>query len=84
MTNQLSPSLAAQINQSLRQTLHKAVPRIEARRYLSFYEEDPPHRKVLLTFTKLDFNVLQKVHQKEVGSITKKVPYNQVLFANDK
>ena len=71
MTNQLSPSLAAQINQSLRQPLHKEVPRIEARRYLSFYEEDPSHSKVLLTFAKLDFNMLQKVHQQEVGSITK-------------
>ena len=71
MTNQLSPSLASQINQSLRRPFHKAVPRIEAKCYMSFYEEDPSHSKVLLTFAKLDFNMLQKLHQKEVGSITK-------------
>ncbi|MED6167492.1 hypothetical protein PIB30_003463 [Stylosanthes scabra] len=82
--NEMNPSLVSQINQSLRQPLHKEVPRIEARRYLSLYEEDPSHSKVLLTFAKLDFNVLQKLHQKEIGIITKwwkssefvkKVPY---------
>ncbi|XP_061341817.1 (-)-germacrene D synthase-like [Gastrolobium bilobum] len=84
LTNKLNPSLAAQISHCLRQPLHKGVPRLEARHYMSFYEEDPSHNKVLLTFAKLDFNMLQKLHQKEVGSITKwwkksdfatKVPY---------
>ncbi|XP_072081407.1 probable terpene synthase 2 isoform X2 [Arachis hypogaea] len=84
ITNQLSESLAVQINQSLKQPLHKAVPRIGTRSYMSFYEEDPYHNKSLLTFAKLDFNMLQKLHQNEVGDITKwwkngefstKIPY---------
>ncbi|MED6167491.1 hypothetical protein PIB30_003462 [Stylosanthes scabra] len=69
--NQLNSSLAGQINQSLRQPLHKAIPRIGARSYISFYKEDPSHNKELLAFANLDFNMLQKLHQKEVGSITK-------------
>ncbi|MED6213494.1 hypothetical protein PIB30_093972 [Stylosanthes scabra] len=84
ITNQLNPFIADQINQSLVQPLHKAIPRIRTRSYMSFYEEAPSHDKVLLNFAKLDFNMLQKLYQKEVGSTTKwwkksefatKVPY---------
>ncbi|KAK7324636.1 hypothetical protein VNO77_28359 [Canavalia gladiata] len=84
LTNKLSPTLAAQISHCLSKPIYKGVPRLEARRYMSFYEKDPTHNKVLLTFAKLDFNMLQKLHKKEIGSITKwwkksdfatKVPY---------
>ncbi|MED6123095.1 hypothetical protein PIB30_046056 [Stylosanthes scabra] len=84
ISDQLSQSLTSQINESLKQPLHKAVPRIGARSYMSFYEEDPSHNKFLLTLAKLDFNMLQKLYQNEVGDITKwwkneefsrKIPY---------
>ncbi|KOM28948.1 hypothetical protein LR48_Vigan623s000500 [Vigna angularis] len=83
LINQLSSSFAAQISHCLRKPLHRGVPRLEARRYISFYEENPSHCKVL-TFSKLDFNMLQGLHKIEVGSFTKwwkksefttKVPY---------
>jgi len=70
-TNQLSPFLDAQIRQCLRKPLHKGIPRLETRSYISSYEEDPSHSKVLLNFAKLDFNMLQKMHQKELANITK-------------
>ncbi|RYQ97070.1 hypothetical protein Ahy_B08g093063 [Arachis hypogaea] len=70
-TNQLSPSLADQINQSLVQPFHKAIPRMMAKSYMSFYEEGSMHDEVLLKFAKLDFNMLQKWYQKEVGNATK-------------
>jgi (-)-germacrene D synthase len=69
--NQLSPFFYAQIIQCLRNPLHKGVPRLETRCYISSYEKDPSHSKVLLNFAKLDFNMLQKMHQKELASITK-------------
>ncbi|XP_072057356.1 probable terpene synthase 2 isoform X2 [Arachis hypogaea] len=84
ITNQLNPSLADQINQSLEQPLHKAVLRMRARSYMSFYEEDPLHDKVILNFAKLNFDMLQKWYKKEIGITTKwwrnsefgtKVPY---------
>ncbi|MED6217860.1 hypothetical protein PIB30_021501 [Stylosanthes scabra] len=65
ITNQLSPSLADQINQSLLQPLHKAIPRMMARSYMSFYEEDRQSSSKL--FAKLDFNMLQKQHEKEIA-----------------
>ncbi|XLT05046.1 hypothetical protein HN51_043795 [Arachis hypogaea] len=85
ITNQLSPSLANQVNQSLQQPLDKAIPRMKARSYMSFYEENPSCDKVdLLSLAKLDFNMVQKLYKKEIGSNTKwwreldfatKVPY---------
>ncbi|RDX97680.1 putative terpene synthase 2, partial [Mucuna pruriens] len=71
ITTQLSPSLATEVNHSLRQALHKNLPRLEARRYISIYEKDPSHNEILLTFAKLDFNKLQNLHQKEFGYICK-------------
>ncbi|XP_020209270.1 probable terpene synthase 2 isoform X2 [Cajanus cajan] len=71
ITTTLSPSLAAQVNHSLRQALHKNLPRLEARRYISIYEQDPSHNEILLTLAKLDFNKLQNLHKKEFGNICK-------------
>ncbi|KAK7290801.1 hypothetical protein RIF29_05508 [Crotalaria pallida] len=91
LANQLSShSLAAQINRSLNIPIHKRLPRSEAARYyMNAYEDNPSHNEILLTFAKLDFNSLQKMHQKEVGSITKwlkksnfgtRVPYARERF----
>ncbi|KAK7312915.1 hypothetical protein VNO77_37159 [Canavalia gladiata] len=71
MTIQLSPSLAAKVNHSLKCPLHKNIPRLAARYYISTYEEDPSHDEILLLFAKLDFNMLQRQHQKEVCNISK-------------
>ncbi|KAI4317442.1 hypothetical protein L6164_025309 [Bauhinia variegata] len=71
LTAKISPSLAAQVNHSLNRPLCKGLPRIEARYYISFYEEDPSHDETLLLFAKIDFNIVQKLHQKEVGDISK-------------
>ncbi|XLR36266.1 hypothetical protein S83_064166 [Arachis hypogaea] len=71
IATQLKPSLAAQVNYSLKQSLHRGLPRLEARRFISIYEEDPTHNHTLLTLAKLDFNFLQNLHRKEVGNICK-------------
>ncbi|PRQ33610.1 putative lyase [Rosa chinensis] len=67
----LSPSLSKQVAHSLNQPLRKGIPRVEARYYLSIYQECDSHNKTLLTFAKLDFNLLQKLHQKELCEITR-------------
>ena len=40
--------LAAQITHALKQPLHKGIPRVEARWYISIYEQDASHNKDLL------------------------------------
>ncbi|XP_058744618.1 probable terpene synthase 2 isoform X2 [Vicia villosa] len=69
IATQLNPSLAAQVKYTLKQALHKNLPRLEARRYINIYEQNPLHSEILLTLAKLDFNMLQTLHQKEFGNI---------------
>ncbi len=71
IANQLSHSHAIQVKHSLRQALHKNVPRLEARSYISIYEQDPSHNENLLILAKLDFNILQRIHQIECGNVCK-------------
>ncbi|CAN6715605.1 unnamed protein product [Malus baccata var. baccata] len=85
----LSPQLAKAVTHALNQPLRKGLPRVEARYYLSVYQElrESPN-ETLLTFAKLDFNRLQRVHQKELSEITRwwkdlDVP-NKLPFARDR
>jgi len=71
LTTKLSPFLSGLVHRSIGQALRKGMPRLEARYYISFYQQDPSHNQRLLTFAKLDFNTLQKLHQKEVRNVTK-------------
>jgi hypothetical protein len=84
MATHLSSPLAAQVSHALKQPIHIGIQRLEARRYFSIYQEDPSHNKVLLTFAKLDFNLLQKMHQNEVSNIARLVikPCHRLIVAS--
>nr|ADR71055.1 Tps2-1 [Clausena lansium]QCQ77669.1 alpha-santalene synthase [Yarrowia lipolytica] len=80
----VNSTFAEQIRHSLRVPLRKAVPRLESRYFLDIYSRDDLHDKTLLNFAKLDFNILQAMHQKEASEMTrwwrdfdflKKLPY---------
>ncbi|XP_044496800.1 (-)-germacrene D synthase-like [Mangifera indica] len=71
VATQPSSHLAGQIKHALTRPLRKTLPRLEARYYMNIYHEEASHNEVILTFAKLDFNILQKLHQKELGVITK-------------
>ncbi|XP_004299152.1 PREDICTED: (-)-germacrene D synthase-like [Fragaria vesca subsp. vesca] len=87
----LSPPLSNQVAHALYQPLWKGNPRIEARHYLSSYQElnsGPHFSQSLLTFAKLDFNFFQRIHQKELSEITrwwKELDFvNKLPFARDR
>ncbi|PRQ20470.1 putative lyase [Rosa chinensis] len=86
----LSPPLLKRVTHALYQPLWKGDPRLEARRYLSFYQELKSSyiNETLLTFAKLDFNQLQRVYQKELSHITrwwKELDFvNKLPFARDR
>ena len=63
--------LMDQVAHALKQPIRKGLTRLEARHYTSIYQQDPSHNRVLLTFAKLDFNLLQKMHQKELSHIAR-------------
>ena len=63
--------LAEQVTRALKQPLHKGIPRLEARRYISVYEQDASHNKDFLMLAKLDFDMVQSLHKEELSYITR-------------
>ncbi|XP_028796766.1 (-)-germacrene D synthase-like [Neltuma alba] len=70
-TIESKPFLAAKLRHSLKQCPYRGLPRLEARKYISIYHLNPSCNQVLLKLAKLDFNMLQKLHQKEFGNLCK-------------
>ncbi|KAL2943981.1 (-)-germacrene D synthase, partial [Bienertia sinuspersici] len=66
LANQLSSPLADQVTHALHQPLHKGMSRVQSRHYISIYEMNPSHNKILLKFVKLDFHFLQALHYMEL------------------
>nr|GME15966.1 (E,E)-germacrene B synthase-like isoform X2 [Ipomoea batatas] len=71
MLPNLSSLLRTEISEALRQPFHKRIRRLEAKRYISIYEVDETHDPMLLKLAKLDFNMLQKEHKRELGIFTR-------------
>ncbi|KAF3627344.1 putative polygalacturonase-like [Capsicum annuum] len=63
--------LGKQVSNALKFPIKDGVVRVETRKYISIYEEDESHNDVLLKFAKLDFNLLQRLHKKELCDITR-------------
>ncbi|KAL5791033.1 hypothetical protein ACOSQ2_005921 [Xanthoceras sorbifolium] len=69
VTQLTNPQLAEQVIHDLRQPLQRGVPRVESRRYISVYQDEDSHNQALLKLAKLDFNLLQSLHKKELSEI---------------
>ncbi|KAJ4724655.1 Terpene synthase [Melia azedarach] len=65
-----SPQLANYVTKGLEQPFHTGVPRLEAIKYISFYEHEESRNEALLKFAKLDFNHLQLLHKQELSYLT--------------
>ncbi|KAL4273056.1 hypothetical protein GQ457_13G008590 [Hibiscus cannabinus] len=63
--------LSVQVSHARKRSIRKGIPRLEARRYISLYEDDGSHDKTLLKFAKLDFNILQSLHKEELSKISR-------------
>ncbi|XP_015159852.1 valencene synthase-like [Solanum tuberosum] len=63
--------LAQQVANALKFTIKDGIVRVETRKYISFYQQNQNHNQVLLNFAKLDFNILQRLHKKELSDITR-------------
>ncbi|KAK1381837.1 Valerianol synthase TPS8 [Heracleum sosnowskyi] len=64
-----SGSLARQVRRALEQPLHKGIQRIEAKHFISFYEESTYKNDVLLKFAKLDYNLAQMLYKQELSQV---------------
>lgn len=63
--------LKEQVIQALKRPIRKGLTRVEARNFISIYQQDDSHHKSLLKLAKLDYNLLQSQHKKELSEITK-------------
>ncbi|PSS16026.1 Terpene synthase [Actinidia chinensis var. chinensis] len=63
--------LAEQVQESLEFPLRWRMLRLEARSFIHLYEMDDAKSSLLLELAKLDYNLVQSVHQKEVKELTK-------------
>ncbi|XP_049404964.1 viridiflorene synthase [Solanum stenotomum] len=67
----LESPLSKQVTHALEQSLHKSIPRVETRYFISIYEEEEFKNDVLLRFAKLDYNLLQMFHKHELSEVSR-------------
>lgn len=65
----ISSLLKTPITEALERPLLKTMERLGARRYMSIYQDEASHSENLLKLAKLDFNVVQCLHKKELSDI---------------
>ncbi|KAF3437662.1 hypothetical protein FNV43_RR20418 [Rhamnella rubrinervis] len=63
--------LAAQVSRALKQKLRYGIPRLEAKHFMSIYQDMASHNKDLLKLAKIDFDLLQSLHRKEISMLTR-------------
>ncbi|KAJ6760804.1 TERPENE SYNTHASE 2-RELATED [Salix purpurea] len=63
--------LAAKVSHALKQPIQRGIPRLESRRYISTYQDEPSCNKTLLRLAKLNFNLVQELHKEELAEITR-------------
>ncbi|KAK8545681.1 hypothetical protein V6N12_026510 [Hibiscus sabdariffa] len=63
----LDHPLSEQVDHALKQSIRRGLPRVEARKFISIYQDIKSHNKALLQFEKIDFNLLQLLHRKELS-----------------
>ncbi|KAM5585250.1 (-)-alpha-pinene synthase-like [Rosa sericea] len=85
--------MTEQITQALARPLRKSLERICAKRHMSIYQHEDEaslinHNEALLKLAKLDFNLVQSLHKKELCEITrwwKELDFERKLpFARDR
>lgn len=69
LASSLRSPLSEQISHALKRPLYKCAPRLVAKYQISVYESDTSHHKALLKLAKLDFNLLQVLHKKELSDL---------------
>ncbi|KAL0353562.1 UNVERIFIED_CONTAM: Germacrene-D synthase [Sesamum angustifolium] len=84
----MSSSLSKQVKEALKIPILKSSSRVGAKKFISIYQQDESNNEILFNFAKLDFNIIQKMHRKELSDITrwwKDLDFaNRLPFARDR
>lgn len=70
------PSLSNPFAEQVRHALYgysnrRGLPRVEAWKYISIYGQYASHHQSLLKLAKLDFNMLQDMHKRELSELSR-------------
>lgn len=71
MESDLLPPLAEQVRRALHLPLPRTLKRVEVLHYMSEYKDEPMHNSSILELAKLDFNLLQRLHLKELKALSR-------------
>ncbi|KAF5781259.1 putative (-)-beta-caryophyllene synthase [Helianthus annuus] len=64
-------TMSIHIQEALDQPIRIRLPRLEALRYMRFYQQQASHDESLLKLAKLGFNLLQSLHKKELSELSR-------------
>ncbi|KAF9604963.1 hypothetical protein IFM89_011656 [Coptis chinensis] len=67
----INPTLAKRVEHSLELALHLRLPTVEARWYIYIYGSEENMTPALLQLAILNYNMVQGVHQKEIGTVAR-------------
>ncbi|KAA8524544.1 hypothetical protein F0562_010967 [Nyssa sinensis] len=87
MEGEISPSLARKVGHALHMPLHWRMTRVEARWFIDTYEQEQDMNPTLLQLAKLDYNIMQSVHRKEVSKLARwwvDMGLDKMNFARDR
>ncbi|XP_042381906.1 (S)-beta-bisabolene synthase-like isoform X1 [Zingiber officinale] len=62
----LNPTFAKLVSLTLKTPIQRNTKRLFTRCYISVYQDEPTRNETILELAKLDFNILQCLHQKEI------------------
>nr|QXY08397.1 delta-cadinene synthase [Leonurus sibiricus] len=85
----LSNPIAEQVRHALYgYSIRRGLPRVEARNFISIYKQYASHDQRLLELAKLDFNMVQAMHKRELSELSRwwkclEVP-SKLSFARDR
>ncbi|XP_043702739.1 terpene synthase 10-like [Telopea speciosissima] len=69
--NNMEPNLAKQVNHALELPLHWRLTKLEARWYIDVYEKKENSVPALIQLAKLDFNIVQAIHQEDLADVSR-------------
>ncbi|GJV97582.1 beta-caryophyllene synthase [Tanacetum coccineum] len=64
-------TLSTHIQEALVTPIRRRLPRLEALRYIHFYQQQASHDESLLKLAKLEFNLLQSIYKSELSQVSK-------------
>nr|QNC49795.1 terpene synthase 13 [Leucophyllum frutescens] len=67
----LDDELSLLVRRALELPLHWSIPRTQARWFIGTYEKRPHMNPAILELAKLDFNIVQAIHQEELKSVSR-------------